>query len=228
MPPVGKPVPPASLPGRAAVGRTRTTPSASCSPLTRCVGVVGIDRQRVEAHVERRLGEGAPAVGRLVDGVVAGRPDRGRRRARHRDHRAARDVGQRVVDLASRCCRSRSTSRGRRCCRRRRDRSGAPDRRRSSRGRRRSAVGRRTVGDRSAGVTLTQTPGGQVPAATQGSGGSGPASFPPAASGEAPFDEPQPPKGSSSADRNASCSESVTAIIVTGPRSEEIAPATPG
>src|SRR5450432_3577653 len=40
------------------------------------------------------------------------------------------------------------------------------------------AVGRRTEASRSGGVTFIQTPGGQVPAATQGSGDSGPTSGP--------------------------------------------------
>src|SRR5262245_29141413 len=47
------------------------------------------------------------------------------------------------------------------------------------------AVGRNTAGDMPAGVTFTHVPGGQVPAATHGSGGSGPASEPP----------PPPPSG---------------------------------
>src|SRR5262245_54786621 len=41
------------------------------------------------------------------------------------------------------------------------------------------AVGRRTDAGMSGGVTLTQTPGGHVPAATQGSGGGGPPPPPP-------------------------------------------------
>src|ERR1022692_3464911 len=56
------------------------------------------------------------------------------------------------------------------------------------------AVGRRTAAERSPGVTLIQTPGGQVPAATHGSGGRGLASRPfPASSGEplCAWDPPQ-------------------------------------
>ena len=67
-------------------------------PADQVGGVVGIDRQRVQADIELGLDERRSAVDGLEDRVVGRRPDRGGRRPRHRDHVAARDVGERVVD----------------------------------------------------------------------------------------------------------------------------------
>src|SRR5450631_2892844 len=85
------------LPGRAAVDRFHD-PVRFVQSAHEVGAVVGIDLQRVEADAEGRLGERRPTVGGFVDEVVAGRPDRRRRRSGDSDHRSARNVGKRVVD----------------------------------------------------------------------------------------------------------------------------------
>ena len=96
-PPDGNPVAADRLPAVAPVGGFDDAVGL-VKPADQVGGVVGIDRERVQADIERGLDERRPAVDGLEDGVVARRPDRGGRRPRHRDHVAARDVGERVVD----------------------------------------------------------------------------------------------------------------------------------
>ena len=159
-------------------------------PADQMRGIVGIDLQRVEADVEPGFGERLAAVGRLEDGVVAGRPDRRRRRSGDGDDRAARHVRERVVDqrpgvaVVGRLPEPGAAAADievARACRIAGDAAGTVDVRvRAKDG---GHAGRRDVDPDTRG---------QVPAATHGSGGSGPTS-PPASPGPPLFQPPQAP-----------------------------------